>query len=179
MKSKLALALLGATFSFYQPQYARAATLNGTPTSIDFGSVAVGGTSIPVTVTANGIPDPNFPILVAWDFQIIDPSEFGVSLGLSPPNNCKAFASVCNMVVTFSPTSLGLKTANLLFSFQEDNFAGESVVIDPVTVPLIGLGVEATSTTPLPAALPLFATGLGALGLLARRRKPKATALPV
>jgi hypothetical protein len=30
------------------------------------------------------------------------------------------------------------------------------------------------STTPLPAALPLFATGLGAIGLLARRRKRKA-----
>jgi hypothetical protein len=33
------------------------------------------------------------------------------------------------------------------------------------------------SETPLPAALPLFATGLGALGLLARRRKRKAAAL--
>ena len=33
-----------------------------------------------------------------------------------------------------------------------------------------------TSTTPLPAALPLFASGLGALGLLARRRKRKASA---
>lgn len=31
-----------------------------------------------------------------------------------------------------------------------------------------------SSATPLPAALPLFATGLGALGLLARRRKRKA-----
>ena len=31
-----------------------------------------------------------------------------------------------------------------------------------------------TSTTPLPAALPLFATGLGALGLLGWRRKRKA-----
>jgi len=30
------------------------------------------------------------------------------------------------------------------------------------------------SATPLPAALPLFATGLGALGLLARRRKRRA-----
>ena len=31
-------------------------------------------------------------------------------------------------------------------------------------------------TTPLPAALPLFATGLGALGLLGWRRKRKAQA---
>jgi hypothetical protein len=33
-----------------------------------------------------------------------------------------------------------------------------------------------TSTTPLPTALPLFATGLGALGLLGWRRKRKAQA---
>jgi hypothetical protein len=32
----------------------------------------------------------------------------------------------------------------------------------------------ATTPTPLPAALPLFATGLGALGLLGWRRKRKA-----
>jgi hypothetical protein len=36
---------------------------------------------------------------------------------------------------------------------------------------------EAISATPLPAALPLFATGLGALGLLGWRRKRKAAAL--
>jgi PEP-CTERM motif-containing protein len=31
-----------------------------------------------------------------------------------------------------------------------------------------------TSATPLPAALPLFVSGLGALGFFARRRKRKA-----
>jgi len=41
------------------------------------------------------------------------------------------------------------------------------VVADVITASSI-------SATPLPAALPLFATGLGALGLLARRRKRKA-----
>jgi hypothetical protein len=36
--------------------------------------------------------------------------------------------------------------------------------------------IVATSATPLPAALPLFATGLGALGLFGWRRKRKAAA---
>jgi hypothetical protein len=35
---------------------------------------------------------------------------------------------------------------------------------------------EETSTTPLPAALPLFAGGLGLMGLLARRKKRKSSA---
>jgi hypothetical protein len=35
--------------------------------------------------------------------------------------------------------------------------------------------VEIASTTPLPAALPLLAGGLGVIGLLARRRKRKAS----
>jgi len=36
------------------------------------------------------------------------------------------------------------------------------------------LEIEAPTATPLPAALPLFATGLGGLGLLSWRRKRKA-----
>ena len=43
---------------------------------------------------------------------------------------------------------------------------------DSITFPPGGQGGE----TPLPAALPLFATGLGALGLLGWRRKRKAAA---
>ena len=39
---------------------------------------------------------------------------------------------------------------------------------------LYGVPGEVTLATPLPAALPLFAGGLGVLGLLARRRKKKA-----
>jgi hypothetical protein len=42
----------------------------------------------------------------------------------------------------------------------------------------IGSFTVSISQTPLPAALPLFAIGLGAVGLLARRRKRKATVLP-
>jgi hypothetical protein len=39
------------------------------------------------------------------------------------------------------------------------------------------IGTAEVSTTPLPAALPLFVTGLGAMGLLGWRRKRKAAVL--
>ena len=39
------------------------------------------------------------------------------------------------------------------------------------------LTIDAASTTPLPAALPMFASGLGALGFLGCRRKKKAVGL--
>ena len=41
----------------------------------------------------------------------------------------------------------------------------------------LGSVQETINATPIPAALPLFAGGLGMIGLLARRRKRKATAL--
>jgi hypothetical protein len=49
-------------------------------------------------------------------------------------------------------------------------FCSVSAATGPVT------GSADPATTPLPAALPLFASGLGALGLLGWRRKRKAQA---
>jgi hypothetical protein len=52
------------------------------------------------------------------------------------------------------------------------------VTDDPDGVPVGTFDVSGVSATPLPAALPLFATGLGALGLLGwRRRRKNAAAL--
>jgi hypothetical protein len=48
---------------------------------------------------------------------------------------------------------------------------------DPGTFLFNNLFLPPNAETPLPAALPLFATGLGALGLLGWRRKKKAAAL--
>ena len=50
-------------------------------------------------------------------------------------------------------------------------------VLGSVTLPFQIATEEIVSTTPLPAALPLFATGLGGLGLLGWRRKRKAQAV--
>lgn len=52
-----------------------------------------------------------------------------------------------------------------------------SVTTDGYTETGSGTASFAATTTPLPAALPLFANGLGALGLLGWRRKKKAAAL--
>ena len=55
--------------------------------------------------------------------------------------------------------------------------AGDSDPHDPIGKwTFVPLDVPVTVAAPLPAALPLFATGLGALGLLGWRRKRKTAA---
>jgi hypothetical protein len=91
----------------------------------------------------------------------------------------------------FSGTALTATATSLLFDF--DQTGGLFGFPDPTATILIGWhtpdiggccnfgsGTEviATTTTPLPAALPLFATGLGGLGLLGWRRRRKAQAVP-
>ena len=51
------------------------------------------------------------------------------------------------------------------------NFAG---LFGPTAVGVAVFDVRTASAVPVPAALPLLATGLGALGFVARRRKAKA-----
>ena len=56
-------------------------------------------------------------------------------------------------------------------------FSGPIVAFDdPVLVGEWDITIREAAATPLPATLPLFATGLGALGLLARCRKRKQAA---
>jgi hypothetical protein len=65
----------------------------------------------------------------------------------------------------------GATLASLFFGNSTTNVAG---VRDPDIV--YGAAAALAAETPVPAALPLFATGLGALGLLAYRRRRKQAA---
>ena len=57
------------------------------------------------------------------------------------------------------------------FIFIDPSVSGYSIELSD------GVANGLLSSTPLPAALPLFATGLGAMGLLGWRRKRKAAAI--
>ncbi len=69
----------------------------------------------------------------------------------------------------------GLGTATLYFNQVTPGGSEASAIIDNVQISTVREDVP--TPTPIPGALPLFATGLGALGFLAYRRKRKAVAV--
>ena len=93
------------------------------------------------------------------------PKFFGTMLVNSVMGDA-AFTAAFMMgeILNINLTTQALSSGNTLESVAEGNRANAP----------IGSGL--VSTIPLPGALPLFATGLGALGLLSWRRKRKAAA---
>jgi hypothetical protein len=98
-------------------------------------------------------------------FSLATPFSYDPTLG-----NLLLTVTGNNLINPVTPTYLDAATANGLFSRAYD-INGVFSANDGV-----GLVTEFDGTpvnTPLPAALPLFATGLGGLGLLGWRRKRK------
>jgi hypothetical protein len=95
--------------------------------------------------------DLNTTFSAEWDGVTLPGSQ------LTDPNSAFAY-------VKFSFTVTGTGSDDLTF-LETDLFPG-SMALDDISL----------TATPLPAALPLFATGLGALGLLGWRRKRKGQA---
>jgi hypothetical protein len=111
-------------------------------------SLSISGTA---PVTATGVIDVT-PMSIVWN------PDTGHTVFLENLTGCVDFDGVdCS--------------ASFPSAYDASNqMADISISTSPITI--------ATSTaTPLPAALPLFATGLGALGLFGWRRKRKASAI--
>jgi hypothetical protein len=102
-----------------------------------------------------------------WLSAVVDnPSDFSVSF------NDKQLSSVGD------PTTDGVWTYFVLFvTATGSDTLTFSFMDNPAFIALDNVDVSAVAATPIPAALPLFATGLAGLGLLGWRRKRRAQAI--
>jgi hypothetical protein len=73
-----------------------------------------------------------------------------------------------------SGTNAYVISGNVLYDYNTPNGALDQA--SSLSVGIGALAVSAPAETPLPATVPLFATGLGAIGLLGWRRRRKSVA---
>lgn len=124
-------------------------TLNFSPTSLDFGTVAVGTTStLPVQVTNSGSTPATFNSITAT-------GDYTVNAGC--PATLAARTS-CTLQVTFKPTQSDTRTGTLKIA--------SSVSTLPLTVPLTGIGAQ-SHLTAAPSSL-----NFGSLALTASANLP-------
>ena len=152
--------LLALTIITFASPAQSVTVITSTPGSIDFGSVMIGDVSPPFFIDITVTTDPN---------ERID--NVTSSLGTGTDFHLNGFNEV-----TFAPTTLGpLSDVFSLEIYLTDLITNNQ---QTATFPwgLQGIGLAQASTTPLPPALPLFVTALGALVLLGWSRKKRTTA---
>jgi uncharacterized protein (TIGR03118 family) len=128
------------------------------------------------------------PLAAPWGLALA-PASFGQFAGDLLVGN---FSTAASYISAFDPITgefkgmipINIGSGNTLSALWALMFGNGANGGDPNTLYFTagingetdGLFGAIQVATPIPAALPLFATGLGALGLLARRRKRKAAA---
>jgi len=148
-----------------------------------------GTNSVTGTITTNGQTGVLLPTdITGWSLVFQVGGATGITIGTDPTFFLSPLRASTS-VLDFEPTGGDVAFANgdfwqLLGTSHSPPFGAEVFVRNGVTttVPFTALfndlpiGVAELTPTPLPAALTLFATGLGALGLLGWRRKRKVQA---
>jgi hypothetical protein len=150
---------------------------SGTPTGVSNLRVTQGLYGADLNYSASFvIPPPQF--LPDPDI-VVGPGSLSINNGLS---NYVPFTKL-SLSLTFSLTNfLSGNLSNILsgsiFWPNSCDFVGQQIVCagEGAAPHIVSGSLTPIPTVPLPATLPLFATGLGALGLLGWRRKRKAAA---
>jgi hypothetical protein len=107
------------------------------------------------------------PITLTGVATLFDAAHASFGSG-DPLSGTTGFFLLNGKAVSFSSANNDLlDLTGTVFTFQEDGSSDPQFYVS---------GLAYTSVTPLPAALPLFAGGLGLLGMFSRRRKQKVSA---
>jgi hypothetical protein len=151
----------------------------GAPGQVSVGVNASGGVSF--TTTAPGNYENNLFVSFSVGRIFTDSAGYGGGVTKQTFSDTNTYTMNANQIytvtlATYLATAIsgnlggGTETVSAFVDPQFFAPLGYTVDFSP------GIGISSTAT-PLPAALPLFTTGLGALGLLGWRRKRKASAI--
>jgi hypothetical protein len=174
--------------------YTESATVSGSLNGVSFTNelLTLTGTGDTANVVTNGNP---YNVLTTATFTLAGSGSGTFTVGLDVFDNPSALSGTAGFqratqssdlldtvnaaFVSYGlTTSIGPITGSPLFNpgLSFSTTAGP-LILDSASAAAFTANAGTVSAVPLPAALPLFATGLGALGLLGWRRKRKAAAL--
>jgi hypothetical protein len=191
MKTKLLVLIASAAMLGAWPAKANTYTYN-----VDFD---IAGQTVTGTIMTNADTGYlNSGDLLSWSFQVGASSIMSSTTGASETDSFAATGVtpllLSSSQITYSPITAPFGSYSNLFcgdlACDQDLFFNNLVltrIVDDIAWSYSGTSYETKpagftviatiATTPVPAALPLFATGLSALGLLGWRKKRKSAAI--
>jgi hypothetical protein len=161
---------LGATLTYtyegFEAAYTNVAfTTNTDPLFVNY-NATVNSTALTAAVVGQtqtrGFDFTSNPALVPFYFQSISGGTTATNGGSVTSGSAIGFVVVNNGLTAYA--------------FFDDSGAGPDADYDDMVVRIDYTPPQGNTQTPLPAALPLFASGLGAMGLVGWRRKRKTAA---
>ena len=166
MRNSFAVAVAAAVAVLAAPAGAYASVVYDL-TLTDTSNATYDGTG---TITLSSAPSPtglSTPVSAAVTFLVDGESFSGTATSVEFLDG-NFYNATFSEQIGSNPVRFDLQTSGVYAFYYNNEQSEASGTITSTLAP---------AATPIPAALPLFASGLGAIGLLARRRKRKAQAV--